>query len=75
MVKVRYALTNAQELEAFFGAFFRFVETASLGSQDAISLSAESSGDPLVRVVTFDNDSTADMFSDYWTKRQKWLGL
>jgi hypothetical protein len=32
-------------------------------------------GNPLVRVVTFGDETVADHFSAYWGQRRKWLGL
>lgn len=75
MVSVEFNVSSASEQEAFFGAFFKFVEAASVNDADAISVRADTRGADQVKVVTFENDIQADRFQSYWTQRRKWLGL
>jgi len=75
MVSLQYDLSSDSEREAFFGAFFKFVEAASLSDTDSISIHSDTDGANLVRIVTFENESLADRFQTYWTQRRKWLGL
>lgn len=75
VISVKYDLSTESELDAFFGAFFKFVETEALNDADSISIRADNMGNPLVRVITFGDEAVADQFSTYWTQRRKWLGL
>ena len=75
MVSLEFDLNTDSEADAFFGAFFKFVEAASIQDTDSISVRSDSNGDHLVKVVTFADDDQADQFKSYWTQRRKWLGL
>jgi hypothetical protein len=75
VVSVEFNVSSASEQEAFFGAFFKFVEAAAVGEADAISVRADTRGAEQIKVVTFENDIQADRFQSYWTQRRKWLGL
>ena len=75
MVSVEFDLNTDSEADAFFGAFFRFVEAASIQDTDSISVHSDAKGDHLIKVVTFADDMQADRFKSYWTQRRKWLGL
>ncbi len=75
MVSLEFSVNSASEQEAFFGAFFKFVEAASIQDTDAISMRSDTQGDSIVKVVTFEDDAQADQFRSYWTQRRRWLGL
>lgn len=75
MVSVEFNVNSASEQEAFFGAFFKFVEAAAVNDADAISVRSDTKGLDQVKVVTFEDDIQADQFQSYWTQRRKWLGL
>lgn len=75
MVSLQYDLSSDSESEAFFGAFFKFVEAASISDADSISIHSDTSGANVVRIVNFADESLADRFQVYWTQRRKWLGL
>ena len=75
MVSLEFDLNTDSEADAFFGAFFKFVEAASIEDTDSISVRSDSVGDHLVKIVTFADDIQADSFKSYWTQRRKWLGL
>jgi len=70
VIKLAYALKSEPELEAFFSAFFNFVEALSLTDSDAVSVSTGPSGHPWDRVVTFGNETEAQEFRDYWAQRK-----
>lgn len=74
MVSLEFDLSTESENDAFFGAFFKFVEAASLQDADAISVHSEP-GVHLTKVVTFADEMQADQFKSYWTQRRRWLGL
>ena len=75
MVSLEFDVNTDSESDAFFGAFFKFVEAASIRDADAISVRSDTHGDHLVKVVTFEDASQADEFKSYWTQRRRWLGL
>ncbi len=75
MVSVEFDLNTPSEQDAFFGAFFKFVEAASIQDTDSISVRSDPNGDHLIKVVTFEDDAQADQFKSYWTQRRRWLGL
>jgi hypothetical protein len=75
VVSVEFDLSTASEQEAFFGAFFKFVEAASIQETESISVRSDPHGDHLVKVVTFEDAAQADQFKIYWTRRRQWLGL
>ncbi len=75
MVSVEFAVDTASEQDAFFGAFFKFVEAASIQDSDSLSVRADTQGNGQVKVVTFDTVAQADQFRAYWAKRRAWLGL
>ena len=75
MVSVEFDLSSDSEQDAFFGAFFKFVEAASIEDADAISVRSDPTGDHQVKVVTFGDEAQADQFKSYWTQRRRWLGL
>jgi hypothetical protein len=75
MVSLQYDLATDYENEAFFGAFFKFIEAASLEDTDAISIHSNVVAGYRVKVVTFQSDRLALDFETYWTQRRKWLGL
>jgi hypothetical protein len=75
MVSVQFDIANASEQDAFFGAFFKFVEAASIEDTDSISMRSDTSGDHMVKVVTFEDQGLADQFQSYWSQRRRWLGL
>jgi hypothetical protein len=75
VVSLEFDLSTESENDAFFGAFFKFVEAASIQDADAISVRSEPGGDHLTRVVTFEDEIQADQFKSYWSQRRRWLGL
>ena len=75
MVSLEFDLNTDSEQDAFFGAFFKFVEAAAVNDADAISVRADHVGDHPVKVVTFEDKDQADQFQSYWSQRRKWLGL
>lgn len=75
MVSLQFDLTSDSEQDAFFGAFFKFVEAAAVDDADAISMHADTQGDPLIKVVTFEDQGLAEQFQSYWSQRRRWLGL
>lgn len=75
MVSLEFNVNSASEQDAFFGAFFKFVEAASINDADAISVRSDTQGDNQIKVVTFEDDVQADQFRSYWTQRRRWLGL
>ena len=75
MVSVEFNVESPSEQDAFFGAFFKFVEAASIETTDSISVRADTHGASQVKVVTFEDDAQADQFRTYWTQRRRWLGL
>ncbi|MGZ3298680.1 MAG: hypothetical protein ACXU8U_03520 [Asticcacaulis sp.] len=75
MVSLAFNLNTDSETDAFFGAFFKFVEAAAVNDADSMSLRSDTQGDHLVKVVTFANDIQATEFQSYWTQRRRWLGL
>ncbi len=75
MVSLEFSVNSASEQEAFFGAFFKFVEAAAVKDADSISMRSDTQGDTIVKVVTFEDDAQADQFQSYWTQRRRWLGL
>ncbi|ESQ75758.1 hypothetical protein [Asticcacaulis sp. AC402] len=75
MVSLEFDLSTESESDAFFGAFFKFVEAASIQDADSISVRSDPAGDHLTKVVTFEDELQADQFKTYWTQRRRWLGL
>jgi len=75
VVSVEFDLSTDSEQDAFFGAFFKFVEAASIADTDSISVHTDPHGDHTTKVVTFADDAQADQFKSYWTQRRRWLGL
>ncbi len=75
MVSLEFDLNTDSEADAFFGAFFKFVEAASIRDTDSISVHSDPNADHLVKVVTFEDQGQADQFKSYWTQRRRWLGL
>ena len=75
MVSLEFDLNTDSETDAFFGAFFKFVEAASIADTESISIRSDTHGDHLVKVVTFEDDLQADQFKSYWSQRRRWLGL
>jgi hypothetical protein len=75
VVRLEFDLNTESETDAFFGAFFKFVEAASIQESEAISIRSDTQGDHLVKVVTFEDAIQADQFKSYWSQRRKWLGL
>lgn len=75
MVSLEFDLSTESETDAFFGAFFKFVEAASITDTDSISVRSSPNGDHLVKVVTFEDAFQADQFKSYWSQRRRWLGL
>ncbi|ESQ90421.1 hypothetical protein [Asticcacaulis benevestitus] len=75
MVSLEFDLNTDSEQDAFFGAFFKFVEAASIADTDSISVRSDPMGDHQIKVVTFEDASQADRFQSYWSQRRKWLGL
>jgi len=74
MVSLQFDIGSASEQDAFFGAFFKFVEAASLQDADSISIHSDTS-DTGVKVVQFGDQRLADQFESYWQQRRRWLGL
>jgi hypothetical protein len=75
VVSLEFDLSTESESDAFFGAFFKFVEAAAVNDADAISVRSDPNGDHQVKVVTFEDACQADQFKTYWTQRRRWLGL
>jgi hypothetical protein len=75
VISLEFDLSNESESDAFFGAFFKFVEAASITDTDAISVRSDHNGDHPVKVVTFEDAFQADQFQSYWSQRRRWLGL
>jgi len=79
VVSLEFDLNTDSEQDAFFGAFFKFVEAAAVNDADSISvrsdLRSDLAGDHQVKVVTFEDKDQADQFQSYWSQRRKWLGL
>lgn len=75
MVSLEFDLSTESESDAFFGAFFKFVEAAEVNDADSISVRSDPAGDHQVKVVTFQDAFQADQFKTYWTQRRRWLGL
>lgn len=75
MVSLEFDLNTDSEADAFFGAFFKFVEAAAVNDADSISVRSDPAGDHQVKVVTFEDKDQADQFQSYWSQRRKWLGL
>ena len=75
MVSLQYDLSSESESDAFFGAFFKFVEAAAVQDADSISIHSDPAGDHQVKVITFEDAGLADQFETYWTQRRRWLGL
>ncbi|CAM3319942.1 hypothetical protein [Asticcacaulis taihuensis] len=75
MVSLEFDLNTDSEQDAFFGAFFKFVEAAAVNDADAISVRSDPAGDHQIKVVTFEDKDQADQFQSYWSQRRKWLGL
>ena len=75
MVSLAFNLSTDSETDAFFGAFFKFVEAAAVNDAEAMSVRSDTQGDHLVKVVTFADDIQADQFQSYWKQRRRWLGL
>ena len=75
MVSVEFNTDSPSEQDAFLGAFFKFVEAASIKDTDSISVRADTHGLSQVKVVTFNDHVQADQFQTYWTQRRRWLGL
>ena len=75
MVSLEFDLNSDSEQNAFFGAFFKFVEAASVNDAESIALRSDPAGDHDVKVVTFEDELQADQFQSYWSQRRKWLGL
>lgn len=75
MVSLEFDLSTDSEQDAFFGAFFKFVEAAAVTDADSIALRSNPTGDHQVKVVTFEDKDQADQFQSYWSQRRKWLGL
>lgn len=75
VVSLQFDIANASEQDAFFGAFFKFVEAASIQDADSISIHSDTHGDQMVKVVKFEDQSMADQFESYWSQRRRWLGL
>jgi len=75
VVSLQFDVHTDSESDAFFGAFFKFVEAAEVQEADSISVRSDTSGDHQVKVVTFESETQADKFKSYWTQRRRWLGL
>jgi hypothetical protein len=75
VVSLEFDLNTDSEQDAFFGAFFKFVEAAAVTDADSIALRSDPMGDHQVKVVTFEDKDQADQFQSYWSQRRKWLGL
>lgn len=75
MVSLEFDLNTVSEQDAFFGAFFKFVEAAAVTDTDSIALRSDPMGDHQIKVVTFEDKDQADQFQSYWSQRRKWLGL
>ncbi|ADU11902.1 hypothetical protein [Asticcacaulis excentricus] len=75
MVSLQFDIANASEQDAFFGAFFKFVEAASLQDADSISIHSDTKETGMVKVVNFADQGLADQFETYWQQRRRWLGL
>ncbi len=75
MVSVEFNMDSPSEQDAFLGAFFKFVEAASIQNTDSFSVRADTHGANQVKVVTFEDHRQADQFRIYWTRRRAWLGL
>jgi len=75
VVSLEFDLNTDSEQDAFFGAFFKFVEAASVTDAESIALRSDPTGDHQIKVVTFEDKDQADQFQSYWSKRLKWLGL
>ncbi|MDC7685299.1 hypothetical protein PQU92_18600 [Asticcacaulis sp. BYS171W] len=75
MISLQFDIATASEQDAFFGAFFKFVEAASLQDADSISIHSDTQGAQMVKVVNFEDERLADQFQSYWSQRRKWLGL
>lgn len=75
MISLAFDLSNEQEAQAFFGAFFKFVEAAEVIDAGSMSLRSDTRQDREVKVVTFTNAAQAEEFQAYWTQRRRWLGL
>lgn len=75
MVSLAFNLSTDSETDAFFGAFFKFVEAAAVNDAESMSIRSDTQGSDLVKVVTFADDIQADQFNSYWTQRRRWLGL
>ena len=75
MISMEFNVESASEQEAFFGAFFKFVEAASIQASDSISVRSDTQGANQIKVVTFEDEAQADQFRSYWTQRRRWLGL
>ncbi|MDI7775687.1 hypothetical protein [Asticcacaulis sp. EMRT-3] len=75
MVSVEFDLNTESETDAFFGAFFKFVEAASIADTDSISVHSDPNGGQQTKVVTFEDAMQADQFQSYWSQRRRWLGL
>jgi hypothetical protein len=75
MVSRTFSLNSVHEKDAFFGAFFKFVEAAAVMGADSMSMRTEPMGHHEVKVVTFAEIGQADQFQTYWSQRRRWLGL
>lgn len=75
MVSLQFDIANTSEQDAFFGAFFKFVEAASLDDADSISIHSDTNETGMVKVVNFADQSLANQFESYWQQRRRWLGL
>ena len=75
MVSLEFDLNTDSEQDAFFGAFFKFVEAAAITDTDSISVRSDHSAGNQVKVVTFEDADQADQFQSYWSQRREWLGL
>jgi hypothetical protein len=75
VISLAFNLSTDSETDAFFGAFFKFVEAAAINDTESMSIRSDTQGDHLVKVVTFADDIQADQFQSYWTQRRRWLGL
>ncbi|MFT3998354.1 MAG: hypothetical protein QM667_13190 [Asticcacaulis sp.] len=75
VVSLQFDIANTSEQDAFFGAFFKFVEAASLQDADSISIHSDTNDVGMVKVVQFGDQRLADQFESYWMQRRRWLGL
>lgn len=75
MISLDYEFFSEYEQEAFFAAFFKFVEAVSVEEANSIIITTGELNPACGRHLTFETESLAKKFANYWQQRKSWLGL